>query len=110
MGLPQHQLYRLPRILAAELAEGASAGIGIIEFNKFLWIPGQYTEETFKQHFRGTHEGKRLNGTSKGEHTFTFTTGPETHMIHVVLFREGPHDRNSVMFDDIGIEAVKGER
>lgn len=110
LGVEPRTAYQVSFILEAELSEGASAGIGIIEFNKFLWIPGQYTEETFKQHFRGTHEGKRLTGTIKGEHTFTFTTGPETHMVHVVLFREGPHDRNSVKFDDIRIEAVKGER
>jgi hypothetical protein len=101
--------YQVSFQLTAELSEGASAGIGILEFNKFLWVPGQYTEETFKQHFSGSHEGKRLTGTNKAEQTFTFTTGPETRMIHLVLFREGTHDRNSVMFDDIRIERVKGE-
>jgi len=109
LGVEPHTTYQISFQLAAELTEGASAGIGILEFNQFLWIPGQYTEATFKQHFRGSHEGKRLTGTSKGEHTFTFTTGPETRMIHVVLFREGAHDRNSVMFDDIRVEKVKGE-
>ena len=98
--------YQVSFTLTAELNEGASAGIGILEFDEFLWIPGQYTEETFKQHFRGSHEGKRLTGTTKGKHTFTFTTGAETHMIHVVLFREGAHDRNSLMFDEIKIELV----
>lgn len=107
LGVEPQTTYQVSFQLAAELTEGASAGIGILEFNQFLWIPGQYTEETFKQHFRGSHEGNRLTGTSKGEHTFTFTTGPETRMIHVVLFREGTHDRNSVMFDDIKIERVK---
>ncbi len=109
LGVEPQTAYQVSFTLAAELAEGASAGIGILEFNEFLWIPGQYTEETFKQHFRGSHEGKRLTGTSKEEHTFTFTTGPETRMIHLVLFREGTHDRNSVMFDDIKIEAVSGK-
>lgn len=100
--------YTVSFSLIAELIKGASAGIGIIEFNQFLWIPGQYTEETFKQHFRGSIEGKRLTDTIKGEHSFTFTTGPETRMIHIVLFREGAHDRNSLMFDNIKIEATKG--
>ena len=27
-------------------------------------------------------------------------------MIHLVLFREGTHDRNAVMFDDIRVELV----
>ncbi len=102
--------YKISFDLAAELEEGASAGIGILEFNQFLWIPSQYTEEIFKAHFRGSVEGKRLSGTITGTHTFTFTSGPETRMIHIVLFREGKHDRNSVMFDNIGIEEVKGER
>ena len=102
--------YRVSFRLSAKLAEGSSAGIGILEFDEFLWIPGQYTEETFKQHFRGAFEGKRLTGTITGKQTFSFTTGPETRMIHMVLFREGTHDRNSVMFDDIKIEKVKGER
>ncbi len=102
--------YRVSFRLSAELAEGSSAGIGILEFDEFLWIPGQYTEDTFKQHFRGAIEGKRLTGTISGNQSFSFTTGPETRMIHMVLFREGAHDRNSVMFDDIGIEEVKSER
>ena len=107
LGVEPETKYQVFFTLAAELAAGASAGIGIIEFNEFLWIPGQYTEETFRQHFRGSHKGVRLTGTTKGEHSFTFTTGPETRMIHLVLFREGTHDRNSVMFDDIKIEEVR---
>jgi hypothetical protein len=104
LGVEPQTTYRVNFTLATEMEEGASAGIGILEFNKFLWIPGQYTEETFKQHYRGSHEGKSQTGTSKGEHSFTFTTSPETKMVHIVLFREGTHDRNSVMFDDIRIE------
>ncbi len=98
--------YEVSFTLVAELVEGASAGIGILEFDEFLWIDSQYTEEIFKQHFRGSSEGKRLTGITQGKQTFTFTTGPETHMIHVVLFREGEHDRNSLRFDDISIGAV----
>jgi hypothetical protein len=110
LGVEPQTAYQVSFKLAAELPEGASAGIGILEFNKFLWIPGQYTEAVFNQHFRGVHEGKRLTGTAKGEYSFNFTTGAETRMIHIVLFREGPHDRNSVMFDDIRIEAVRKVR
>jgi len=106
LGVDPETEYEVSFTLIAELPEGASAGIGILEFNEFLWIGGQYTEETFKQHFRGSSEGKRLTGTTQGKQTFTFTTGPETHMIHVVLFREGAHDRNSLMFDDIKVEEV----
>jgi hypothetical protein len=96
--------YEVSFTLSAELEEGASAGLGILEFNEFLWVAHQYTEETFNQHYRGIHEGKRLTETGTGEYTIHFTTGPETHMIHIVLFREGTHDRNSLMFDNIRIE------
>jgi hypothetical protein len=104
--VPQTE-YHVSFKLTSELAEGASAGIGILEFNEFLWVPAQYTEELFNQHYRGVHDGKRLSGETKGEQAFTFTTGPDTRMIHLVLFREGTHDRNNVIFDDIGIEEVK---
>ena len=99
--------YQVSFRLTTELPEGASAGIGILEFNQFLWIPSQYTEELHKKHYRGLHEGKRVTGTTSDTHSFTFTTGPETHMIHVILFREGAHDRNSLMFDDIEITLAK---
>ena len=100
--------YQVSFKITADLAEGASAGIGILEFNEFLWVPAQYTEEIYSKHFRGSHEGQRLTGKADGEYTFTFTTGPETKMVHIVLFREGAHDRNSLIFDDIKIERVKG--
>lgn len=102
--------YQVSFRLTTELPEGASAGIGILEFNQFLWVPSQYTEELHNKHYRGVHEGKRVTGTTSDQHTFTFTTGPETHMIHVVLFREGTHDRNSLMFDDIAVDEVKEEK
>lgn len=98
--------YQVTFRLDATLPEGATAGIGIIEFNEFLWIPVQYTEEIFNEHFRGSQEGARLGGTVKGEHSFTFTTGSDTRMIHLVLFREGTHDRSSVMFDDVRIAQI----
>ena len=99
--------YQVSFRLTTELPEGASAGIGILEFNEFLWISSQYTEELLNKHYRGVDEGKRVTGTTSDTHSFTFTTGPETHMIHVVLFREGAHDRNSLMFDDIEIKLAK---
>ena len=96
--------YQVSFKLSAELADKASAGISILEFDEFLWIPGQYTKEIFRQHYRGVHEGKLLTGTTTGEHTFNFTTGPKTGMIHLVLMREGTPDSSSVMFDDIEIK------
>lgn len=99
-----NKIYQVSFKLFAELPKGATAGIGILEFDEFLWIGEQYTEETFKKHFRGAKEGRRLTGKPTGMQNFDFTTGPDTHMIHLVLFREGPHDRNSLMFDDISIK------
>ncbi len=104
LAVEPNKSYQVSFNLSAELPEGASAGVGILEFDDFLWIGEQYTEETFKQHFRGVHEGKRLTGEVRGRQSFTFTTGPQTKMIHLVLFREGAHDRNSLMFDDIEIK------
>ena len=102
--------YKISFKLTTELPEEASAGIGILEFNEFLWIPAQYTEELFQKHYRGIHEGIRVTGTTADQHTFTVTTGPETHMIHIVLFREGAHDRNNLLFDDIAVDEVKDEK
>lgn len=102
--------YQVSFKLKAELPEEASAGIGIIEFNEFLWIGEQYSEETFNKHYRGVHEGVRLTGNIDWEeHSFTFTTGPETQMIHIILFREGAHERSGVLYDDIKIEVVGNE-
>jgi len=97
--------YEVSFRITTDLAEGASAGIGIIEFDEFLWIADQFTEEIHNKHAIGAKDGKRLNGVNqRSEQTFTFTTSPMTKMIHLVLFREGTHDRNNVVFDEIRIE------
>jgi hypothetical protein len=106
LGVGPQTEYKVSFKINADLTEGASAGIGILEFNEFLWVPAQYTEEMYSNHFRGAQEGQRLTGKADDEYSFSFTTGPETKMIHLILFREGKHDRNAVMFDDIGIEQV----
>lgn len=97
------RIYQVTFKLTADLPAGTTAGVRILEFDEFLWIAEQYTEETYSKHFRGTHEGRRLTGRGHGIQTFVFTTGPETRMVHLVLYREGPHDDNSLMFDDIEI-------
>ena len=90
--------------LKADLPADGVAGIGILEFDEFLWVGEQYPESLVKQHIRGAQPGLRLTGTPDFEpRSFTFTTGPETRMIHLVLFREGTHSRNGVLFDDIAI-------
>ena len=95
--------YEVSFDLKASLPEGASAGIGILEFDEFLWIGEQYTETLFRDHFQNVNEGKRLTGEVKGNHTFAFQTGLKTQMIHLVLFRDGPHEREHLLFDNIKI-------
>jgi hypothetical protein len=96
--------------LKTELPDGGAAGIGILEFNEFLWVGEQYPESLVKQHLRGAHSGLRLTGSSDFEpRTFTFSTGPRTRMVHLVLFREGAHNRNGVLFDDIAITPTPGQ-
>ena len=90
--------------LKAELPAGGTAGVGILEFDEFLWVGEQYPEGLVKQHARGAHPGLSLTGSPDFEpRSFTFTTGPDTRMVHLVLFREGTHSRNGVLFDDIAI-------
>jgi hypothetical protein len=98
-----NKIYQVSFKLIAELPAGASAGMAILEFDEFLWIGEQYTEETYIKHFLGGHEGRRLTGKGHGIQAFAFTTGPETRMVHLVLFRDGTHDLSSLMFDDIEI-------
>ena len=98
-----NKIYQVSFKLIADLPAGASAGMGILEFDEFLWIGEQYTEETYIKHFLEGLEGRRLSGKGHGIHAFAFTTGPETRMVHLVLFRDGTHDLNSLMFDDIEI-------
>lgn len=91
--------------LKAELPAGGTAGVGILEFDKFLWVGEQYPESLVKQHARGAQPGLRLTGNPDFEpRSFTFTTGPDTRMVHLVLFREGTHSRNAIFFDDISIK------
>lgn len=96
--------YQVSVQIKSDLAEGASAGVGILEFSEFLWIGNQFTEAELNMYVTGSQEGVRLTGTREWEEqTFSFATGPQTNMIHLILFREGEHDRNPVLFDDISI-------
>jgi hypothetical protein len=97
------RIYQVTFKLIADLPAGASAGVSILEFDEFLWIGEQYTEETYGKHFLHEREGRRLTGKGHGIQSFVFSTGPETRMVHLVLFRDGTHDGNSLMFDDIEI-------
>jgi len=98
--------YRVSFAFKGELPEGASAGIGVLEFDEFLWIGEQYPESLMREHQTGSRDGVRLQGKQPWkEHAFTFTTTAKSRMIHLVLFRDGADDRKQpVFFDDIRIE------
>lgn len=97
--------YRVDALVSAALPEGGSAGIGIIEFDEFMWIAEQYPKSLAEKHQTGAREGVRLAGRADWKPvSFTFTTGPKTRMVHLVFFREGTADRQPVMVDDIRVE------
>lgn len=103
--------YRVSFFLKGELPEKGEAGIGVLEFDEFLWIGDQFTETMAREHQSGSHEGIRLTGTREDwqEHAFTFTTSAQTGMIHLILFREGEAMRKPVLFDDIRIARIEQE-
>lgn len=99
--------YEVKALLSCNLTEGATAGIGVLEFKKFLWIGEQFSETMAKEHQVGTQQGIKLKGNvEKQSQSFTFTTGPRTKMIHLVFFRDGVQDRNPVLIDDIEINEI----
>lgn len=95
--------------LKGELPKGASAGIGVIEFDQFLWVSEQFTDSMIKKHQTGAYPGISVTTKSAWKtQTFSFTTSPRAGMIHLVLFREGPMDREKpVFFDNIAIKEQK---
>lgn len=96
--------YQITARIKTDLTEGATAGIGVIEFRKFLWIDKQFTEAQLRQYALGNSEGVRLTGSNDWTPvSFELTTGDQTRMIHLVLFRDGAKDRNPVLFDDIAV-------
>lgn len=88
-----------------ELPKNSRAGVGILEFDQFLWIGDQFTLAQLKEHQTGANPGVTLTASQPWRHhDFTFTTSPRTGMIHVVLFHEGALDRTkSVWFDNLSI-------
>jgi hypothetical protein len=107
LGVEPQQSYKLSFSYRGELPEGGSAGIGILEFDRFLWIGEQFTEAMLREHQTGQQSGVKLHGNSDWtEQTFTFTTSPNSRMIHLVLFRDGTADRQPVFFDNIAVEPV----
>lgn len=99
--------YRVSALFSCDLAEGASAGIGVLEFDTFQWIGEQFSESMSKEHQVGSQSGVNLTGKVENQRqSFDFTSGAQTGMIHLVFFREGTQDRNPVLIDDIRIEEL----
>ncbi|TYO97128.1 hypothetical protein EDC39_11158 [Geothermobacter ehrlichii] len=100
--------YRVSVRIRTDLPPQSWAGIGIQEFDRFLWIPDQFDSKLKKEHLLASHVGFSLNGRNGwGRRQFTFTTGPKTRMIHLILFIDGQTDRKPVLFDDLTIEPVE---
>lgn len=97
--------YRIGIKLKAELPEGATTGLGLLEYKRFLWVGEQYPESLHQEFFLASTELVRVNRTNDWQsYQFDFTTGPQTQMIHLVLFREGPaSDRVPVLVDNISV-------
>ncbi len=97
--------YRLRLRLNTQLPEDATAGVGLLEYRQFLWLGEQYPESLHKEIFVASQELLRINATDGWQDfELRFTSGPETRMIHLVLFREGPaSDKNPVLVDNISV-------
>lgn len=99
--------YRVSYKVKAELPEGATTGIGIIEYSQFLWEGEQYPESLDSKYRVAASEGLRLAGAFDWQKAaFEFTAGATTKMVHLVFFREGTTDRSAVLIDDIAIEPI----
>lgn len=97
--------YRVTFRFWGNLPKGGQSGVGILEFDEFLWVGEQYPRSLSEKHFQRSQMGVQLTGKHDGTtRSFTFRTGPKTHMIHLVFFREGTPDRSPVIFDDIDIQ------
>lgn len=99
--------YRVSAHVHTALPEGGEAGIGVLEFDQFLWVAEQYPRSLATKHHTGTQPGLVLRGQHDwSAQSFTFTTGSRTRMVHLVFYREGTQDRTPVRIDDIRIEKL----
>jgi len=97
--------YRVSAKFLADLPEGATCGIGVIEYDRFLWIGDQFTRQQIAEHQRDARILITLSGKFAWQPQGTsFTTGSDTRMIHLLLFRDGPDGKEPVLFDDVRIE------
>ena len=98
--------YRVSFRLWSKLLPGATTGVGILEYDAFLFIPEQFPKTLHDLHFQKAQLGIKLTDDHDGKaQSFTFRTGPKTRMIHLVFFREGTPDREPIVIDDIDIRS-----
>lgn len=96
--------YRVSFRFWSALPADGQVGAGVLEFDEFLWIPGQYPRSLSEKHFQRAQPGVQLTGSHEGTtQTFTFRTGAKTRMIHLVFYREGAPAKEPVVIDDIEI-------
>jgi len=102
--------YRISIKVRADLPEGAKTGVGILEFDDFLWDGEQYTEVSTLLHLLKSQVAIEMTETFDWDtKNFEFQTTPRTEMIHLVFYREGTHSRSPVLIDDIRVEKVGQE-
>jgi len=98
--------YRCSYRLWCKLPPGGTTGVGILEYDEFLFIADQFPKSLHERHFQGAQLGIKLTDDHAGKiQDFTFRTGPKTRMVHLVFFREGTPDREPVVIDDIDIKS-----
>lgn len=100
------RVYRFSYRLWSKLSPGGTTGVGILEYNEFLFIPEQFPKTLSEKHFQRSQLGIKLTDDHDGKvQEFSFRTGPKTRMIHLVFFREGTPDREPIVIDDIEIRS-----
>lgn len=107
LAVKPNRRYKIGLKLKVDLPDGSSTGVGIIEYRQFLWLGEQYPESLHRQFFLANQELLRI-GRTAGWQDFqlTFTSGPQTRMIHLLFFREGPaSDRRPVLIDNVSLLA-----
>jgi hypothetical protein len=100
--------YRISACFKTELPEDGRAGIGILEFDQFLWVSEQYPRSLAERHQTGMQEGLEISGVHDWQpQSFEIITGINTRMIHLVFYREGTDHRAPVLFDDVKIVRIR---
>lgn len=96
--------YRVEFLLKSGMNPKGIAGAGIAEYDTYLSTGEQPSPEGNRKHLLDAADGVRVSGPGDWQPlSFRFRTSPRTRMVHLVLYREGEHDRSPVYFDDVRI-------